>query len=92
MAKKDAKGKQQKGPKEKKPRNLYKLYEVQGDKLVRKNQFSPKSPGDFLANHKDRKTCGKTGYTEFVSKAPAKEENSKKSEISGTTESGKKKE
>jgi len=53
-----------KDAKKKKSRELWKLYEVQGDKLVRKNQFSPKSPGDFLANHKDRKTCGKTGYME----------------------------
>lgn len=50
--------------KKKKTRELWKLYEVQGDKLVRKNQFSPKSDGDFMANHSDRRTCGKTGYME----------------------------
>ncbi|MAG39056.1 30S ribosomal protein S27ae [Candidatus Woesearchaeota archaeon] len=50
--------------KKKKTRQLWKLYEVQGDKLVRKNRFSPKSDGDFLADHSDRKTCGKTGYME----------------------------
>ncbi len=54
--------------KKKNSRKLYQAYEISGDKIVRKNQFSPKSPGDFLANHKGRKTCGKTGYTEFVSK------------------------
>ncbi len=48
---------------------LWKLYEIQGDKIIRKNQFSPKSPGDFLANHKDRLVCGKTGYTEYKKKA-----------------------
>ena len=77
MAKKGGKGsKDKKGneSKVKKPRKLYSLYEVKGDKIVRKNQFSPKSPGDFLANHKDRKTCGKTQYTEFVSKEVKKEE------------------
>ena len=47
---------------------LWKLYEVQGDKLVRKNKFSPKSQGDFLANHADRLVCGKTKYTEFKKK------------------------
>ena len=52
----------------KKPTKLWKLYEVQGDKITRKNQFSPKSPGDFLANHKDRLVCGKTGYTEYKRK------------------------
>lgn len=52
----------------KKTRKIWELYKVEGDKLVRSNQFSPKSPGDFLANHKNRKTCGKTGYMETVSK------------------------
>ncbi len=69
------KGKDKK-PKEKaakKPRNLYKLYEVQGDKLVRKNPMSPKSPGDFMAVHKDRTVCGKSGYTEFKKKEESKE-------------------
>jgi len=47
---------------------VWKLYEVQGGKLVRKNKFSPKSPGDFLANHSDRLVCGKTKYTEFKKK------------------------
>lgn len=47
---------------------LWKLYEVQGDKLVRKNKFSPKSQGDFMANHSDRLVCGKTKYTEFKKK------------------------
>lgn len=50
--------------KKKKTRQLWKLYDVQGDKLVRKNRFSPKSDGDFLAEHSDRRTCGKTGYME----------------------------
>ena len=52
----------------KKTRKIWEKYKVEGDTLVRSNQFSPKSPGDFLANHKNRKTCGKTGYTEFAGK------------------------
>lgn len=52
-----------------KPRKLWEKYKVEGDTLTRTNQFSPKSPGDFLANHKDRKTCGKTGYMESSSKS-----------------------
>ena len=47
---------------------VWKLYEVQGGKLVRKNRFSPKSQGDFMANHADRLVCGKTKYTEFKKK------------------------
>lgn len=63
--KKDTKAK---GPAKKKPGSkLWTLYEVQGDKLVRKNPFSPKSPGNFMAVHKDRTVCGATGYTEFKS-------------------------
>lgn len=47
---------------------VWKLYEVNGDKLVRKNRFSPKSQGDFMANHSNRLVCGKTGYTEYKKK------------------------
>lgn len=63
-----------KAGKKKTPRKLYEKYEISGDKLVRKNSFSPKSPGDFMAEHKDRKTCGRTGYTEFKRKEEKKEE------------------
>ncbi|HII16444.1 TPA: 30S ribosomal protein S27ae [Candidatus Woesearchaeota archaeon] len=45
-------------------KGVWSLYEVRDGRLTRKNKFSPKSPGDFLANHKDRVTCGKTGYME----------------------------
>ncbi len=58
-----------KGGAAKKPGSqLWKLYEIQGDKLVRKNKFSPKSQGDFMANHSNRLVCGKTGYTEYKKK------------------------
>ena len=42
----------------------WKLYEVKGGKLIRKNPRSPKDNGLFMAVHKDRKHCGTTGYTE----------------------------
>jgi small subunit ribosomal protein S27Ae len=43
----------------------YKLYEKKGDKMIRKVSFCPKcGPGIFMANHKDRRTCGKCGYME----------------------------
>lgn len=64
MAKKDDKKGKEKS--KKKPTRLWTLYEVQGDKLVRKNPFSPKSPGDFMGRHKGRLVCGKTGYTEYT--------------------------
>ena len=63
--------------KEKKPYNINKVYEIKGDTLVRKNRFCPKcGPGTFLAMHKDRKTCGKCGYSEKIVKqeTPKKEE------------------
>ena len=50
--------------KKSKSRQLWKLYEVKGESIVRKNKFSLKSDGDFMAEHKDRRTCGKTAYME----------------------------
>ncbi|KAA0001795.1 MAG: 30S ribosomal protein S27ae [Thermoplasmata archaeon] len=42
------------------------LYEVQGDKLIRKKKTCPKcGDGVFMAEHADRLSCGKCGYTEF---------------------------
>lgn len=45
------------------------LYSVKGDALTRTHKFCPKcGPGTFLAEHADRRSCGKCGYAE--SKAP----------------------
>jgi len=45
------------------------LYEVKGDSLGRTHKSCPKcGPGTFLAEHKDRRSCGHCGYSE--SKAP----------------------
>ncbi len=68
MVKKNAGPKGKKERKPKTPRKLWNLYTIEGDKIVRKNKFSPKSAGDFMANHKGRVVCGKTGYTEFSQK------------------------
>ena len=54
--------------KNKAPSKRWEAYEIQGDKLVRKKKESPKAEGCFMAEHKDRFTCGKTGYTEFKPK------------------------
>lgn len=49
----------------KKSVQIWKLYEIKDGKAIRKNPFSQKAgPGCFMANHKDRWTCGKTGYME----------------------------
>ena len=46
--------------------NKRELYEVQGDKLIRKKRTCPKcGDGVFMAEHADRLSCGKCGYTEF---------------------------
>lgn len=46
-------------------------FKIEGDKLVRTKKHCPKcGPGVFLADHKDRVSCGKCGYTEFIKKAP----------------------
>ena len=43
--------------------NRRQLYVVEGDKLVRKNEFCPRcGPGVFLATHHDRRSCGRCGY------------------------------
>ncbi|MEI7826746.1 MAG: 30S ribosomal protein S27ae [Euryarchaeota archaeon] len=42
------------------------LYDVNEDKVVRKRQNCPRcGEGVFLAEHKDRSSCGKCGYTQF---------------------------
>ncbi|MBS3176492.1 30S ribosomal protein S27ae [Candidatus Woesearchaeota archaeon] len=50
---------------EKKPYQLHKLY----DKGKARNKTCPKcGSGHFLAAHKNRLTCGKCNYTEFLAK------------------------
>lgn len=64
------------------------IFNVEGDKVSRKRRHCPKcGPGVFLADHKNRFSCGRCGYTEFKSsskkeKKPAesKEEKSEKEE------------
>lgn len=42
-------------------------YGLEDGKLVRKGEFCPTcGPGVFLAVHKDRKSCGRCGYTVAV--------------------------
>jgi ubiquitin-small subunit ribosomal protein S27Ae len=45
------------------------MYEVKEGKISRKNQSCPRcGDGVFLANHADRLSCGKCGYTEYKKK------------------------
>jgi len=45
------------------------IYKVEGDQVVRSKTKCPKcGDGVFLAEHKDRTSCGKCGYTEFKKK------------------------
>jgi len=43
-----------------------KYYEVSGDTIKTKKSVCPRcGNGVFLAEHSDRQSCGKCGYTEF---------------------------
>lgn len=54
-------------PKNKAPSKRWEKYDVSSGTLKRKQPFSPKEgPGIFLAVHKDRRTCGKSGYMEKI--------------------------
>ena len=49
-----------KGPK----RGAY--FKVEGTKVTTAKKYCPRcGPGFMMADHKDRTTCGKCGYTEF---------------------------
>ncbi len=54
------------GPVKKKPSSkISKVYEITGNHLKRKNKHCPKcGNGVFMADHKDRWTCGKCKYME----------------------------
>jgi len=52
------------------------IFKIEGDKIMRLRRHCPKcGDGVFLAEHKNRLSCGNCGYTEFKSgkqKAPEK--------------------
>jgi ubiquitin-small subunit ribosomal protein S27Ae len=56
-------------PKKKASYSVASLYEVSGDTLKRKKKTCPKcGPSFYMAEHANRSTCGKCGYTEFKAK------------------------
>jgi len=51
------------------------IFKVDGDKITRLRRSCPKcGDGVFLAEHKDRLSCGSCGYTEFKGTKPSKDE------------------
>lgn len=45
---------------------IWKLYSIEGGKVVRKNQECPRcGAGTFLAKYKSRKYCGRCFYSEM---------------------------
>lgn len=54
-------------------KGLWRLYRVEGDKIVRSATFCPVcGAGYIMAEHEDRYTCGRCGYTSFKKKHPSK--------------------
>lgn len=54
-------------------KGLWRLYSLQDDKLVRKASFCPMcGAGYVMAEHTDRYTCGRCGYTSFKKKPQSK--------------------
>lgn len=55
--------------KEKKKHKKSENYKIEGNKLIRTTKFCPRcGEGVFMAKHHDRYSCGKCGYTEFITK------------------------
>ena len=67
--KKKEKKSQKERPKSKKKHakvKIWKLYKVEGGKIIRKNEDCPRcGAGTFLAKYKNRKYCGRCGYSEM---------------------------
>ncbi len=55
--------------KKKSESQIYSFYDVSKEKVTRKKKDCPRcGKGVFMAEHKDRNTCGKCGFTEFKQK------------------------
>ena len=55
--------------KKQKESEIWKMYKIEGDSIARVNRTCPKcGEGTFLAEHENRYTCGRCGYTEFKRK------------------------
>ena len=68
MSKKEPKKKGKKPKKNKLTSKKWKKYTVEGN-TVKRSKYCPRcGPGVFLAEHKDRVTCGSCGYVEVKEK------------------------
>ncbi len=47
---------------------VWKYYDASSGKLTRLKKECPRCKGSFLADHKDRLSCGRCGFTEFKKK------------------------
>ena len=48
---------------------VYKFFKIQNDAVERIKKDCPRcGKGTFMDAHKDRHTCGKCGFTEFIQK------------------------
>jgi len=54
--------------KNKNPSKRYSKYKISGDTITRQPTCPRCGPGIFLAQHKNRQTCGACGYTVFAEK------------------------
>ena len=55
--------------KNEKDSQVYKFYKLDGNSVERIKRDCPRcGKGVFMAAHKDRLTCGKCGFTEFIKK------------------------
>ncbi len=53
---------------------IWEYYEVDGSTVKRKRKNCPRcGPGTMLSEHKNRKYCGRCGYTEISKSAPPEE-------------------
>lgn len=52
--------------KNKEKNKIWEKYEIKNGKIIRKKRFCPRcGPGTFMAEHKERYTCGKCSYVEY---------------------------
>ena len=57
---------------------IHKLYAIEDNKVTRIRRDCPRcGKGVFMAQHKDRHTCGKCGFTEFKHKEQIKKSSKK---------------
>jgi ubiquitin-small subunit ribosomal protein S27Ae len=52
---------------------VYKFYNLEGEKTIKTKRDCPRcGKGVFMAEHNNRNTCGKCGFTEFIHKEESK--------------------